>query len=181
MWEQTDWPHLPFMVGYSDPSSEDKRVWFPDETCLPFHMENNVLATTVPIYFFFQVPSRCKAVIAWVAFSEFGGLDNKRIALVITEGRRDQGAAGDARSEKAIPIHGALLNVEEFRRAGALGDVRPTPGFCQGQGTTGQRVATRPVRVVLREGQYQAFTTNAPAGQSLAALGGWVFPLRDAA
>lgn len=145
----------------------DKRVWNPDETCMPFHLESTTAAGAI-VDQRFTVPRGMVAVITSVATLSGAGLGDKSSNNVINIVRGGIPITATNLLTDSAFIEGAMTEVYEGQDAGSPG-VRSVPGFAC---TT--IAFTRPCRVILEPGSYQA--VHSSAGGYLLVLDGYMFP-----
>lgn len=150
--------------------TRDRRVWTPDESCQPWHIEtvtDNV--NYAPLKW--RVPNGQAQVITsvYTAFDGGGALKTQMRFLI---GLGDYNSPAVNKLDGAIKTTGALEHVEELGGTG----LSNTPGFILG----GFGGGLRPCRIVL-EGGYSYFLQCAGTfalNVGIIMLDGYTFPLR---
>lgn len=149
-------------------SRQDPRIWTPDASCAPVNLEFAV-ADADRLMGRFSVPRGHVLVIRSLSSGQTPSFLTKSQCRVIIA--RGQGVTTD--DLRAVPVHGALTNVEELSETGGGITGTNRTGFVLPLGPF-----TRPVCIVLPGGEiYELIKVGTSATTSFVfvAFHGWVF------
>jgi hypothetical protein len=143
----------------------DKRVWTPDETCLPFFLSNSITSQPAALQrlFQFRVPDNCIAVITNLNLSSGSAANKPDDCLIFTRTIMEFININD---EQSIPVYGALLDVGEFDQNGLNNHAVASSIF-------GSDI---PCRIILEDGYWQLNRKAIGFGPMLIYISGFIFP-----
>lgn len=154
----------------------DSRLWTPDKTCLPFHLEAQDSYAEAHKVWSFIVPNDCLAVITDLATAQNPGIHpiKHTVRLCCTEGESAPLAVGGM--QPCMPTGGNLANVEELTIGINEFIIRNSPGWVTDLPT---RFESRPIGFILKPGRVTIFQNGASFGLNNAFyIHGYIFPLR---
>jgi len=145
----------------------DTRIWNPDETCLPFILEQVITNVNCPI-FRYRVPDNHTQVITAISVggAQFGPIEKFENRIIV---KRQKATNFALSNDTGIIIHGALTNVEE------LDDIQRN---ISGLIISGASQSVRPCRILLGDGYYEWFSTGTVSVVIELSITGYVFPNR---
>jgi hypothetical protein len=150
---------------------QDKRIWFPDETCLPFILEAAHSNLNTPV-FWFTVPKGQVAVFTSITTGASGFYwKKKEQRIIFLRGFRNEHIDGVLAATE-VNTHGALVNVRESIDGIVVND--NIAGFIFTEYSQ-----TRPIRLVLENGDYTVFQGGILGAIFSLCFSGYCFPKNE--
>lgn len=148
----------------------DRRLWAPDETCLPVNLFTCGPFGNGQTVFEFLVAAEHRLVLTHYSGFNSAGSSAKDAANIRIRRGIVEGAGGTAVDQNGIPLNGAISRVREISTAGA--------------NVTGLPISNQPlvlpIRVILEPGPYTVFQGGTGAGLGAASIvyfHGYSFPM----
>lgn len=142
----------------------DNRIWEPDNTCIPFLLENSRIGTSSVSIFRFRLPSNYKGVIASITTSRSVAEAKVNHRFGLTK----------VRNQASINVGDILKNTGGLPQAEEIFASSDNPGFAP----IGTGPVTRPCRVLLDEGESYEFWYSGGVVDFGVSLFGWIYPTK---
>lgn len=160
----------------------DRRIWEPDDTCIPFTVESSIGgASANPHILSFEIKQRQRGVIYSVSTSianlPAATIVSKDQIRIIISRNRALAAGGTSFDQGGLILNGDLTRVIE---RGSSSSEIPVPGLITWGNSTNYQPFTRPVRIPLDAGQYFVSALGSTFDlNNLVSISGYTYPERQ--